>query len=224
MQPTPSNHNACVLLLHGMGRSALSMRSMQQTLKQQGYHTLNQSYPSTGSDTIAQLSQHALTAMLARCRQHSPIHVVTHSLGGILIRQYLQKNQLPHGSRIVMLSPPNHGSEITDNYRQQRWYRFLTGTPGQQLSTDSNSLPNRLAAIDYPIGIITGNRSWEPWFTRLFKGENDGKVSVASARLKEMHDFLVVKQSHTLIMNSPNVQQQVIHFLRYGRFHHPQPK
>ncbi|MDH3326626.1 MAG: hypothetical protein OEM38_07915, partial [Gammaproteobacteria bacterium] len=146
------------------------------------------------------------------------IHFVTHSLGGIISRYYLQTNQLPAGSRIVMLSPPNKGSEIADRFHDSTWYRWLTGPPGQQLTTDSNSLPNTLDAINYEVGVITGRDTLEPWFSRLIPGEDDGKVSVESAKLPEMKDFLVVDHTHTFIMKSDVVMVQVLNFIKHGNF------
>jgi len=213
----PEN-NECVILLHGMGRSAFSMNSMESYIQRHGYQTINHNYPST-SQKIEQISKNIIPKFVGECKkQVKKIHFVTHSLGGIIIRHYLQTNRLPDGSRIVMLSPPNKGSEIADRFQDTTWYRWLTGPPGQQLTTDSNSLPNKLDAIENEVGIITGRTTLEPWFSRLIPGEDDGKVSVNSAKLHEMKDFLVVDHSHTFIMNSENVKSHVLHFLRYGKF------
>ncbi len=66
--------------------------------------------------------------------------------------------------------------------------------------------------------MIAGTRSHEPWFARYFHGPNDGKVSVQSARLDGMTDFITVDASHTFMMNSPKVRDQVAAFLADGRF------
>ena len=208
----------CVVLLHGMGRTAFSMNSMESYLKENGYQTINHSYPST-SQTIEQISKNIVPKFINECNNGAKkIHFVTHSLGGIISRYYLQTNQLPAGSRIVMLSPPNKGSEIADRFHDSTWYRWLTGPPGQQLTTDSNSLPNTLDAINYEVGVITGRDTLEPWFSRLIPGEDDGKVSVESAKLPEMKDFLVVDHTHTFIMKSDAVMVQVLNFIKHGNF------
>ncbi len=56
------------------------------------------------------------------------------------------------------------------------------------------------------------------WFVRYFRGPNDGKVSVQSAQMDSMSDFITVDASHTFMMNSPQVQDQVAAFLADGRF------
>ena len=213
------NTNEVVILLHGMGRSRLSMVLLAIRIRRQGFRTVNIDYPSTRK-SIEALSEEYLAPAIAACKEQgaAKIHIVTHSLGGIIARQYLQNQSLPEGSRIVMLSPPNKGSEVTDALRNSLLYKLATGPAGQSLGTEAASLPNRLQRVQVEIGIITGSRSSDPWFSRLFPGEHDGKVSVERARLEEMVDFLVVSKGHTLIMNSRYVMQQVVYFLRNGSF------
>jgi hypothetical protein len=211
--------NESIILLHGMGRTRFSMSSLEKYLTNHGYHVINESYPST-QKLIEEISSTHVAKAVERCQQKNTtkIHIVTHSLGGIVTRQYLQNASLPDGSRIVMLSPPNQGSSLVDKIRNIPFYKWFTGKAGQQLTSDANSLVHKLKPIHQEVGIITGNRSLDPWFSWLIKGEDDGKVSVEEARLEEMKDFLVVPHGHTFIMNSKTVQQQVLHFLQYGCF------
>lgn len=206
-----------VILLHGMGRSRFSMALLASRLRRHGFATVNVGYPSTRK-SIEWLSERYLAPAIAKCRGMGHIHIVTHSLGGIIARYYLQEHRLPGGSRIVMLSPPNKGSEVTDAMKSHCLYKLAMGPAGQALGTADDSLPNTLRPVAEEIGIITGDRSSDPWFANLFPGANDGKVSVARSQLDEMRDFLVVRQGHTFIMNSMAVTNQVLYFLRHGRF------
>lgn len=211
---------AHVILLHGMGRSHRSMSKMADHLADSGYAVINLDYPSTDAD-IETLSSGVVAEAVQTCRAKNPkapIHFVTHSLGGILVRHYLQSHSLPPGSRVVMLSPPNRGSEVADLLKDFFLYRWVMGPAGQQLGTSPGALPNRLEPVDVPVGIITGDRSLEPWFSIRVPGPDDGKVAVARARLPEMADFLVVHRSHGFIMNGPEVIAQTSHFLRHGKF------
>jgi triacylglycerol lipase len=219
----PSATPPCVILLHGLGRTSSSMTTMAQRLASDGYRITNLDYPSTDA-TIEALARDYLAPAIARCYQDGcrVLHMVSHSLGGILIRQYLQTHTLPAGSRIVMLSPPNQGSEIADYLKSYSVYDWVTGPAGQQLGTQSDSVPRQLAAVGAPIGVITGSASWNPFFSYLIPGPDDGKVAVAHARLEEMTDFLVVPASHTFIMDDDEVIAQTIHFLRHGHFDHKQ--
>ncbi len=208
----------CVVLLHGMGRTRFSMGALEDDLKEAGYRVVNHGYPST-SEPIEELAAVHVPRALSRCGEESArVHFVTHSLGGILVRYYLQDHSLPPGSRIVMLSPPNQGSELADRFKDSLWYQWLTGPPGQQLGTGPDSLPRRLEPVDAQVGVITGRDTWEPWFSRLIPGADDGKVSVERAKLEEMTDFLVVDSSHPLIMYDRTVIAQVRRFLATGSF------
>ncbi|MGH8476199.1 MAG: esterase/lipase family protein [Methylococcales bacterium] len=210
-----------VILLHGLGRTRFSMSRIARKLKAAGYVPLNQGYPSTRHNA-AQLVEHQVAKAVAECRARNAakIHVVTHSLGGILIRCYLQIHSLPEGSRIVMLSPPNQGSEVVDRLRNFRPFGWILGPAVLELGTEPHSLPKRLGRISQETGIIAGNVSSDPWFSSLIPGEHDGKVSVERAKLDEMTDFLVLPAGHTFIMQSPATIRQILHFLKHGRFEH----
>jgi len=208
-----------VVLLHGLLRSAFSMALLARDLAMAGYRVQNVGYPSRPHG-VAVLVERYVQPALQACDTARPVHVVTHSLGGILIRAYLQSNRLPPGSRIVMLAPPNHGSEVADFVRDWPLYRWLMGQVGQQLGTGPNGIAQQLQPIQEQVGVIAANRSLQPWFSRLFDGPNDGMVSVESTRLPEMRDFIVVPNTHTLLMFDRQVRAQVRHFLAEGRFRH----
>ena len=205
------------MLLHGMARSSRSMLPLAADLRRENYAVDNVDYPTRPLGVFDIVAQHVAPA-IARCPPTAPIHVVTHSLGGILIRAYLQNHRLPAGSRIVMLAPPNQGSEVADHVRSWRLYRLWMGQVGQQLGTGPDAICHQLAKVDAEIGIIAASRSLQPWFSRLLPGDDDGAVSVASTRLPEMRDFIVTDTSHSLMMFDTHVRSQVRFFLAHGRF------
>ena len=213
--------SSCVILLHGLGRTSDSMNDIAQSLEAAGYQVWNESYPSRDKP-VGELAVEAIQPAVDFCQANGVqrINFVTHSLGGILVRYYLQDHAIAQLGRIVMLSPPNKGSEIADQLKEFKLYQFVTGPAGQQLGTGDNSVPNQLAPIDGEIGVITGNSTSDPWFSWLIPGEDDGKVSVARARLDEMKDFLIVEQGHTFIMKKQSVIDQITYFLKHGEFNH----
>jgi len=210
----------CVIVLHGLGRTAFSMSLIEDALVSENYLVWNEGYPSTSGD-IEKLSETAITGGLDFCDQEktATVHFVTHSLGGILVRQYLQHHTISNLGRVVMLSPPNHGSEVVDLLKDYTIYQFVLGPAARQLGTDKGSLTEQLGPVKGEIGIITGVSSSDPWFSPVIPGDDDGKVSVESAKLDEMSDFMTVPNGHTFIMRDDTVIEQILHFLREGRFY-----
>jgi hypothetical protein len=96
--------------------------------------------------------------------------------------------------------------------------RAVLGPAGSQLGTDSTAIPAQLGPVRFSLGIIAGNRSLNPLYSWLIPGPDDGKVGVDRAKAEGAADFLVVPASHTFIMNRGDVAEEVVHFLRYGRF------
>jgi len=209
-----------VILLHGLCRTPHSMTKMQRALTAAGYRVWNVDYPSRTAP-IEQLADNAIGKALAVCRQNgaTKIDFVTHSLGGILVRSYLARHDVPELGRVVMLAPPSQGSEVADKLASLSLYQWINGPAGNELGTDKNSVPNHLGPAHFPIGIIAGDRSIN-WINSLFfiPGPDDGKVSVERARLAGMSDFRVIHTAHPFIMRNSEVIRQTIRFLRTGKF------
>ena len=139
-------------------------------------------------------------------------------MGGILVRYLADQGLLPELGRVVMLSPPNHGSEVVDVLKESWIFEFINGPAGQQLGTSEDSLPKQLKQANFEVGIITGNVSINPLLSWLIEGNDDGKVSIESAKLEGMRGFLVLPSSHTFIMMDQTAIDQTIYFLKYGVF------
>jgi len=192
---------------------------MEQKLNEEGYFVINKSYPSTKYD-IETLANNIIPRSVASCPDSSQVHFVTHSLGGILIRQYLSEHSVTNLGRVVMLAPPNKGSEITDEMKDNILYKAVNGPAGLQLGTDSSSVPNQLGPANFELGIIAGTKTVNPILSQMLPNPDDGKVSVESTKLSGMTDHIEVPYSHTFIMNKDEVIEQVIHFLENGSFIH----
>lgn len=208
------------ILLHGLARTNLSMRRLANQLSARDYRVHNLNYPST-AHTIEVLADQALHKVVEPLvEEDGPlIHFVSHSFGGIIIRYYLKHHKIPNLGRVVMLAPPNQGSELADILRDS-FYQTLSGPAVGQLGTGPDSVPLNLGPVDFEVGVITGNRPINPLASRLIAGPSDGTVAVERAKVAGMSDFLVLPHSHTFIMLRKGVVDQVIHFLEQGRFEH----
>ena len=207
----------CVILLHGLARTDASMSKMAVSLKSTGYQVVNVSYPSTRK-SIAKLATEAVATGLAKCPDNTPVNFVTHSLGGILVRYYLQQNSLPELNRVVMLGPPNKGSEVVDKLRNIPGFRLINGPAGMALGSDDNSVPNQLASVDFDLGVIAGTRTVNPVLSTMLPNPDDGKVSVEGTKVAGMNDHISLPVTHTFMMRNNQVIAQAIYYLKHGCF------
>ena len=214
-----ANNQEYVILLHGLCRSSRAMVPMERALSASGYHVLNVDYPSRTA-AIAKLSDEAIGRAVADCQQAGAlkIHFVTHSLGGILVRSYLSRHTITNLGRVVMLGPPNQGSEVVDKLGFWWVFKKLNGPAGNELGTDTNSTPNKLGPANFCVGVIAGDRSINWINSLIISGRDDGKVSIERTKLAGMADHIVIHATHPFLMRNPMVIKQTIYFLRGGRF------
>lgn len=213
-----------VILLHGLGRTHHSMKALARSLEDAGYRVVNLGYPSRHHAVRALVDTVAAELESCCANDTTPLHFVTHSLGGILVRGYGSSRGAGRIGRVVMLSPPNQGSQVVDRV-PQALLDLVLGPAALQLGTDTGSVVHSLPPVDFELGIIAGDATLNPLFSWWLPGDDDGKVTVESARVDGVDDFLVVPYSHTWIMRRERVIEHVLAFLQNGRFHHePEPE
>ena len=215
-------HSSCVVLLHGLARSDSSMKKLNIELQKENFQTVNVDYPSRDY-TIEELAEIAISPALELCSNHDEIHFVTHSLGGILVRQYLSNHEIPNLGRVVMLGPPNKGSEVVDKMKNVPGFHFINGDAGMQLGTGEMSVPNKLGPAEFDVGIIAGTESINLILSLIIPSSDDGKVSVERTKLEGMNDHIEMETSHPFMMKNKMVIAQVIHYLNHGNFEREEP-
>lgn len=203
-----------VVLLHGLWRGFHAMEPLARELDAGGFSTLNLPYPSTRMPipTIVEIVRSEVESV-ARNR---PVHFITHSLGGIVLRSLLTESPSWEPGRLVMLAPPNQGSEIVDWAKGHPLIHRFLGPAGRTLGSDG--IPGSLPALppDIDAAVIMGNRSLIGFFRTLLDSDNDGIVSAPKGRIEGLKGFTVVDADHTFIQVHPEVIRLSMEFLRSG--------
>ncbi len=210
-------HGECVVLLHGLLRTHNSMEKIAEYLRNENYQVVNLGYPSR-DHPIEKLADVAIKPAIEKCNSDKKINFVTHSLGGILVRQYLNENELDDLKRVVMLAPPNQGSEVVDKIADIPGFYLINGDAGLQLGTQKNSIPLALGPADFDLGVIAGSRSINVIFSFLIPGPDDGAVAIERTKLSGMNDHIVMPVTHPFMMTNEQVIKQVIYYLKHGSF------
>jgi len=209
----------CVVLLHGIGLRAYVMKRLECSLRADGYRVVNLSYPSRKMP-FDQIAADYLPAQLLKheVALAPHLHFVTHSMGSLLVRRLIQEARPANLGRVVMIGPPNHGSRAADQAKASVLLSKFIGGNLVRLGTGENAIVRTLGPANFEVGIIAGTVAVNPLFGRALAGRNDGAVSLESARLEGMRDFIVVPYSHTLMLWRTAVINQVRAFLRKGKF------
>lgn len=216
-------HAESVILLHGFGGHPVQTALLARRLRGAGYTVANIGYPSWRWP-LARVVDHLHARITASPAFAAPVvHCVGHSMGGLMLRAWLARHRPDHLGRTVMLGTPNSGSEIADLAYRLRLHPLILNQAGGLLRTRRDAATQgALGEVDYPLGIIAGDRPWSRLLPdRIFRAPNDGKVSVAATHCAGQADHLTLPVAHTAMIYTRPTADQVVHFLRHGRFARP---
>ena len=202
--------DATIVLLHGQGRTRLSMLVLCKRLRSAGYQTLNFPY----NQTIHSLDEISgqLVEFIGQKVKTSDYHLIGHSLGNVIIRNAFRK-EYPDGlGKIVMLAPPNQPAHLAKLLKKNPVYRIFTGDSGQKLSEED--FYSDLPVPTVPFGVIAGDKGQ----SLTFSEPNDAVVTVESTKLDGMADWILLHHGHTFIMNCKDTFEHCRHFLEEGSF------
>ncbi len=213
-----------VVILHGILRSNMDMGLIEKRFKKSGYATLNIQYPSR-EQPLEELSDfvHQKITTNSGYTHQTKLFFVTHSMGGLIARYYIAQQKPDCLEKVVMLSPPNSGSELANWLSETEvlapLFKTIFGPAGQQLRTDYAHIDTK---IDFPLGIIAGSKSINPLAPWVLEGEHDGIVPVERTKIEGMSDHIVIPATHSFMMFNNEVIEQALHFIENGHFNHSQ--
>lgn len=227
----PPMQGKAVIVLHGLAHTRAAMNGICKYLHDRGgYEIINVAYPSTRKS----IGEHArtLAEIVKRLEGVEEINFVGHSMGNIVIRHFLGDktdpaiglHPDPRVHRFVMLGPPNHGATLATGLATNPVFTAVAGEPGQELGRYWAFEERRLAIPACEFGIVAGGRGDKKGFNPFLSGDNDGIVTVESARLAGASDFLVVPVLHAVLMDDHRVQECTLRFLQEGCFISPDEK
>ncbi len=205
-----------VVLVHGIANLPLSMSYLERSLEKRGYRVVNLGYPSTRVP-IEEAARRVLDALREQTAGDSRVHLVGHSMGNIVLRKALERG-LPNLGRMVMIAPPNRGSFAAEALHDLDIYLWVLGPAGQQLSAGNQDFFDALPTPPCPFGIIAGGKGDGRGFNPILPGDDDGTVRVEETRLQGASGFVLVNNTHTLLLFDAETAEYTSRFLASGRF------
>ncbi len=205
-----------VVLIHGLARGNAVMWLLASRLEDAGFHVHRVGYSSLNRSPEQMLEE--VQSQIDECCVAHPrrVHFVGHSMGGLLIRAYLEDRSVENLGRVVLIGTPNQGTEVVDRFRD-RWWMQMLGPAALSLGTDDESFPKSLAPPYYPVGVIAGESRLDI-DDEILPGKDDGLVPVEATKLEGMSDFIVVESGHALMRYDEEVARQTVAFLSDGEF------
>jgi len=211
-----------VILIHGLRGDSEDMEVIEEHLKEHNFETINFTYPSK-DHKIQNLAEDFLKPEIIKQLKKHPdqIHFVTHSMGGIVLRSYFENHFTEIDSllgKVVMIAPPNRGSDVSEFFKKTMLYQKRYGISGQQIGYDIEKQVGIPDSVCYHPGIIAGTDTQFPYFSKFIEGADDGKISTERTKLKGMEEFIEMHFPHDTIMKQKKVAEQVLHFICMGKF------
>jgi pimeloyl-ACP methyl ester carboxylesterase len=202
-----------VVLIHGLWMSGREMFLLQRRLQARGYHVYQFYYRTVGRDLKGNAER--LDHYLSKYVKGDTVHLVAHSLGGLVVRRMLHDFPDQRPGRVVTLGSPHQGCYVAQRASRSGVLRRLLGM----------SLPALLGEVPpwdgvRELGSLAGSLSLGlGWFFRGVPTPNDGTVAVVETQLEGMSDHLLLRAGHFGLLYSRYAAFQVDHFLQHGKFH-----
>ncbi len=215
-QQLPPMSGKAVILIHGVVRSSKSFAPMRTKLEQAGYRVVGFDYPSTRVSITKSAAY--LEQVIQSLHGVEEIHLVVHSMGGLVVRAYLERPHAPDPKiqGMVMLGVPNQGAKMANILQKNLLYKAIYGPAGQELVDDPDGLIAQLPIPNFAFAVISGARGTNEGYNPIIPGDDDGTVSVESTRLPGAADSMTVNALHSFLMGNKQVIEATVRFLKTG--------
>jgi pimeloyl-ACP methyl ester carboxylesterase len=208
--------NRYVVLVHGFMRQGRNMRYLAGKLEHRGYVALVPNLP-----TVFQNVRKCSELLDRYLEEHLPdeervVHFVGHSMGGLIIRDYLSRRVVEGLGRVVLIGTPNRG---TRHGNRLLWFsslpHILKSLPDLAEPGPDIALPRNVPAPE--VGIVIGIRP-DPVRRLFLRGANDGLVTVESVRSVNADDEILMPCAHEQLHWRPDTAEAICVFLETGKF------
>ena len=216
-----------VIVFHGIYGKAKTLKSITDTLEKEGYSGINIQYPTT-EDTVEKITEKYIAPNIEsvsktveeentrRKKQGLPeikINFIVHSMGTGILRYYLKTHKLDNLGKVVFISPPSHGSQLSDNPISDILKDTL-GNSVRQFKTSSDSFVNSLGEPDYSCYVMIGNKSGNFLYSILIPGIDDGMVPFKTSRLNNCNYKVIENATHTSILKDKRTLNEIADYLK----------
>ena len=203
------------MLVHGLWMTGAVCAIQRAQLTRRGYRVAVFSYASIRR-SLTDIASHLAQAIVALGT--APVHVVAHSLGGLVTLEMLSRHpELPVG-RVVLLGTSCAGSRAAQGLARSKVGRAMVGAAITQWQPERGPI----AAQKFEVGMIAGTlRIGLGQWVACLPRPHDGAVSVDETRMPGLRDHITVPVSHSGMILSGRVMQHIVRFLEHGRFAHP---
>ena len=210
------------IIFHGIYGESKDLQHISNILNVKGYPVVNIQYPTT-THPIEEMTEKYITPVIEKQiknlnilnsnlktedQKNLKINFIVHSMGSVLLRYYLKNHKIDNMGKVMFISPPSHGSPLSDNPISDSIPYFL-GPAVSQIKTDKNSFINTLGEPDYQCYILIGDHSDNFLYSFIIPGKDDGMIPFSTAGLQSCSMKVIINTTHTSILESEDTFREI---------------
>lgn len=208
-----------IILVHGYNKSESDMKFLKENFEQMGYRSITETVPLlfNSVETCVNIFKEKVEKILIEEANYKKIHFIGHSMGGIIIRKFLENNKIENLGRCILIATPNRGMKLADFAEKKvrlfgRIFKPIHDTVSYRMKI------NKPMNIPEPeIGVIAGNKN-NLILGLLLSKNSDGRVEVEETKFEGMKEFMVLNYGHKEIHHKSETVKLADNFLQNGTF------